>query len=172
MSNRRWYVLKTLPQREIETEKRIKSLDGFDAMAPYVEGQRQVRKNVRRMWKFPLFPSYVFACWENWSEGWNRVSDAVPWVYDFLKPVWWGSDPAILKPADVEYLRSIADGKFKSGDPRKQVQVGDYVLIPDGSFQGCIGTVKEITGKNATVEVPEVKMTSNIKIRLAKLEKV
>jgi transcription antitermination factor NusG len=170
----KWFVLRCLPQKELETEKLIKRLD-YEAMTPYVEGQRQVRKNVRRTWKYPLFPGYVFASWENWSEGWNRVSNrntGIAWVYDFLKPVWWGSDPSVLKPTDVEYLRSIADGKFKTDDPRQQVRVGDYVLIPDGSFQGCIGTVKEITGKNATVEVPEVKMTSNIKIRLAKLEKL
>jgi transcription antitermination factor NusG len=174
MSKRHWWVLRVIPQKEVETEKLIKRFDGYEAMVPYVEGRRRVHKTPRP-WKFPLFPGYVFASWENWSEGWNRVSHrntGIAWVYDFLKPVWWGSDPSILKPGDVEYLRSIADGKFKSEDQRASVQVGDWVLIPDGSFQGCIGTVKEISGKSATVEVPEVKMTSNIKIRLAKLEKV
>lgn len=170
MSNRNWFVLRVVPNTEIAAEKLVRRLD-YQAMAPYFEGRRRVHKTPRS-WKYPLFPGYLFASWDSWSEGWNRVHDQIPWVYDFLKPVWWGHEPSVLKPADVEYLKSIADGKYKPGDPEPSIKVGDYVLILEGSFQGCIGTTTEISGKNATVEVPEVKMTSNVKIKLAKLEKV
>lgn len=173
MSNERWWVLRVLPQKEMQSEKLVRRM-GFQAMAPYHEGRRRVNRTPRP-WKYPLFPGYLFASWSDWNEGWQRITDQVsgiPWVYDFLKPFWLSPKPAVLKAADVEYLKSIADGKYHPGEPAPRLRVGDYVLIPDGSFQGCIGTVKEIVGKNATVEVPEVKMTSNIKIKLAKLEKV
>jgi len=167
-----WWVLRVLPQKEIETEKLIRRL-GYEAMSPYVEGRRRVHKTPRP-WKYPLFSGYVFANWPNWREGWNKITDkdrGIAWVYDFLRPSWQSAEPSVLKPADVAYLKSIADGRYQPGEPAPRLRIGDYVLIPDGSFQGCIGTVKEISGKTATVEVPEVKMTSNIKIRLAKLEK-
>jgi transcription antitermination factor NusG len=173
-NNHPWWVIRVLPQRELETEKLVKRFDGYEAIAPYREGWRYIRKN-GRPWKWPLFPGYLFVSWPNWDEGWNRITHkdtGIAWVYDFLKPVWWGHEASTLKPADVEYIKSIADGKYQPGGPEPSINVGDCVLILDGSFQGCVGTAKEISGKNATVDVPGMKMTSNVKIKLAKLEKV
>lgn len=163
-----WFVLRCLPQKEVETEKLIRRM-GYDAMVPYLDGQRRVHGR-SRPWRFPLFQGYAFASWEDWSDGWNRVTDKIKWVYDFIGPSW-TNKPSVLRPADVDYIQSIADGKYRSGEPTKGIRVGDWVLVSDGSFQGCTVLVKEIVGKKATVEVPQVKITSNVKIPLAKLEK-
>ncbi len=168
-----WYVLRTLPQREIHTEKLIRRI-GYEAMAPYEEGRRRVHRTPRS-WKYPLFPGYVFASWPNWNEGWNVITaknTGIAWVYDFLRPHWMSPEPSILKSADVEHLKSIADGKFKREDGAPSLVVGDRVLVPDGLLQGHTSTIVSIKrGKKATIEVSEGKNAIYLDRPLADLVK-
>lgn len=177
MSNLPWYVLRVPPQREIETERQLRKLD-YLAMCPYIEGRRRVNKTPRK-WKFPLFPGYLFASWPDWNEGWNRVTGKIDpatkivTIRGFLR--FDGSAaPSIVKPADVEYLQSIADGRYKAGDEPLKLRVGDKVLIADEEsyFHEAAATIREIRGRSAIVDVHDMKMTDNVKILLAKLERV
>ena len=84
-----------------------------------------------------------------------------------------GDAPAVLRPVDVEYLLSIADGKYK---PRTLV-VGDHVLVPDGYLQGRSSTVTSIKrskkrGNIATILVDGEKNDIKLDRPLAILEKV
>jgi transcription antitermination factor NusG len=184
LSDRRpWYVLRCAPQSELQAEKQIKQL-GYDAMAPYEQGKRRVRGN-NRLWKWPLFPGYLFASWENWHEGWNRITgkllnkdgtpneaDRIASIYGFLHPIWVPM-PYLLIPSDVEHLRSISDGKFKRDEQEApRLKVGDQTLISDGPFEGKIGTLSEVRGKRATVSVQGEKNVLDVEIEVVKLEKV
>jgi transcription antitermination factor NusG len=184
LSDRRhWFVLRCKPSLEITAEKQIKHL-GMDAMVPYVEGGRRPNKRTQRYrkYKFPLFPGYLFASWVDWAAGWRRIGpspdekhnpDRIDAIYGFLHPVW-TTMPYILPPADVEYLESIADGKYKPEVHNTPcLKVGDEVLISEGPFQGHRGKTTEIRGENVTLDVPIFGKFSKIKVEgLAKLKKV
>jgi transcription antitermination factor NusG len=133
-----------------------------------------------------LFPGYLFASWplRDWAAGWNRITgklmpkDADPAeivgsIYGFLGPIW-SPTPYILPPAEVEYLESVADGKYKPevhGEP--SLKVGDRVLISEGPFQGHTGTTTGIRGENVTLDVKVFGKFSKVRVDgLAKLKKV
>jgi transcription antitermination factor NusG len=178
MSERRpWYVLRCKPQSEIEAEKQIRRL-GYDTIVPYKMGFRRVRGN-NRPWKWALFPGYLFASWLDWATGWRRIAsddkdnpDRIASIYGFLHPIWMPT-PYVLPPADVEYLQSIADGKYKPAeDTSAKWNVGDPVLIPEGPFQGRVGTITKVHGKKATIAIKGEKNVLSIEIAIANLEKV
>ena len=171
MSNLPWYILRIIPRREIETERQMRKL-GYPTICPYVEGRCRIHKTPRK-WKFPLFPGYLFASWPDWNAGWNHVTDKIKTVYDYLGPQE-STNPSILRLADVEYLQSIADGRYKAGEDPLRLRVGDNVLVADETswFHEAAATIREIRGRNAIVEMHNMKMTDNVKISLAKLEKV
>lgn len=177
MTNKQWWVLRCLPQLEITAEKLVRRI-GYQAMAPYEERlARRGKARHPRKWKFALYPGYLFASWPDWNEGWNRITgkinpiDSITAIYGFLHPMW-TTMPYILPAADVEYLYSIAEGRYRPEEPAKKLKVGDRVLIPEGVMQGYTGTATEISGGNVTVEVKREKNTVKIKTKLANLEKV
>lgn len=178
MIHRKWWVLRVLPQQELIAERLVKRL-GYQAMVPYVERwvRRTPRSPHKRLWKQPLFPSYLFASWDHWQEGWYRVRgklnpmENISSIYDFLAPISVPM-PYILPPADVEYLESISDGKYRPEEPVRKLVVGDKVLIPEGWLAGQTGIAMEISGKNITIEVKSEEKTHKIKMPLAKVEKV
>jgi transcription antitermination factor NusG len=169
MSNTEWWVLRVTPNEEIRAEKQVKQL-GYEAICPYQLGYRRRRGNPRP-WKHPLFRGYLFATWPDWNAGWNHVTSKIEAIYDFLGPAM-SPMPSILKPADVEYLMSIADGKYDpDAEKEPALCVGETVLIAEGIGQGYGGEVEEIRGKKAAVSVKEVKMTSKLWVPIANLQK-
>jgi transcription antitermination factor NusG len=151
-----WFVLKVRPTREIEIEKQVRAL-GYEAMAPYVEGRRRIHKTPRP-WKFPLYTGYVFVGFADHGTAWQHVRDACN--SDERKVVGrliGGERPEVLRPADVEYLRSIADGRYRPA-MLQQLMVGDRVLVPDGLLQGYPSTIVKIKrDKTAKLKVSEEK---------------
>ena len=181
-NNKPWVVLRCVPALELKSEKLLRRL-GFVAVAPYEESLRRIRGN-NRPWKWPLFQGYVFASWSNWADGWNRIrgvdsvtgeideSKAITAIYSFLRPKS-SPYPYELLQADVDYLLSISDGKYKRDEqPEPRLKIGNHVLISDGPFQGYTGTIKAIRGKIGTVEVQREKIARDIKLSLASLEKM
>jgi hypothetical protein len=166
---------------EITAEKLVRRL-GYQAMVPYEEKLvRCGRSRHPRPWKCALYPGYLFASGPEWSRLWDHVNGKLPErevdniaaIYSYLHPVWTPM-PYFLPAADVEYLVSIADGRYQPNpeEPPKKLQVGDRVILPDGPMQGYEGTATEISGENVTVDIKREKNTIKIKTKLAKLEKV
>jgi transcription antitermination factor NusG len=169
MSN--WYVLPVASQSELTLEKKIRSL-GYGAMAPWHEGQKYVRGN-RRKWRRPLYVGYVFISLPEHAAGWQHVSSELntlerKTVFRLLG----GDAPAVLRTADVEYLSSIADGKYRPEDTAATFVVGDRVLVPDGYFQGIARTIVRIKrGKKATLKVKGEKNDMYLERPIAILER-
>jgi transcription antitermination factor NusG len=166
-----WYVLRVKPQRELATEKQVRAL-GFDAMCPYADGSRRVRQLVRR-WRYPLFTGYVFAALEAPALDWQRICESCNSEDSrVVGRLLGGDDPVALRPSDVEYIKSIADGKYKPGDVVGSLVVGDTVLVPDGLLHGFPATIVRIKrGRTATLEVKTEKNSVILKRPLAKLVK-
>ena len=164
-----WYVLRAQPQTELRTEKQIKDI-GYQAMCPYAEGRRRVHRLVRK-WRFPLFSGYLFASWEPYGAGWEAIK-AIDTVRGILKKDELTATPATLSLADIEYLQSIADGKYISPDDIRSLCVGDQVLIPEGPLEGCLAILKKIRGKEATIEPRLAKNKIKVRIPIAKLRRI
>ena len=148
-----WYVLPCLSQTELSIEKKIRSL-GYGALAPWHEGQKYVRGN-RRKWRRPLYVGYCFVSFPDHAAGWQHVSGELNTLERKVVFRLLGGDmPAVLQPADVEYLQSISDGKYRSEDTAATFVIGDRVLVPDGYFEGRASTIVRINrGKKATLRV-------------------
>jgi transcription antitermination factor NusG len=167
-----WFVLPVLSQRELTVEKRIRAL-GYAAMAPWDEGQRRIR-GLYRPWRFPLYTGYVFVSLSDAAAGWQHLSGTLNslerrLVFPLLAE---GDAPAVLRPSDVQYLQSIADGGYV-----RSLVVGDTVLVPDGYFQGQRSTITKIRnskkrGNRATVKVKGEKNDVLLDFPLAILSKV
>jgi transcription antitermination factor NusG len=156
---RHWYVLPVLGQHELRIETKIRDLK-YDALAPWHEGQKHVRGN-RRKWRRPLYVGYVFVSFPDHAAGWQHLNRELNTVERKVVFRLLGGDaPAILRPEDVGYLQSIADGRFKPEDAAPTVVIGDRVLVPDGLLKGQPSIVTEIIsskkrGKIATLTVIE-----------------
>ena len=149
-----WMVLPCASQHELRLEKRIRSL-GYGAMAPWQEGSRRIRGN-SRTWKHPLYVGYVFVSLPDPAGGWQHLcSEFNTLERRVVFRLLGGDAPAILRPDDVEYLQSIADGRFKPDeDAAPTFVVGDRVLVPDGHLQGLPSIIVKIKrGKLATLKV-------------------
>lgn len=165
-----WHVLPCRPALELSIEKKIRSL-GYGAMAPWYEGQKYIRGN-RRKWRRPLYVGYVFVSFPDHAAGWQHVSGEMNTaerriVFRLLG----GDDPTALHQADVEYLHSIADGRYK--DPARTFTVGDQVFVPNGHLQGLPSTIVRIKrGTKATLRVEIGKRDIHLERPLAILVKV
>lgn len=179
MADRSWFVLRVLPRLEIVAERLVRRLD-YKAMCPYEEKLvRRGKSRHPRPWKIPLYPGYLFVHSPDWAGLYNHITgkikgkelDNVSMIFGYLHPMWTDL-PYFLPPADVDYLQSIADGKYKPDEPAQKLRVGDKVLIPEGLMQGYTGTATEISGKNVTIEIKHSEETRKIKLPLANVEKV
>lgn len=154
MTNAPWYVLPVRSAHELRIERKIRDL-GYGAIAPWHEGQKYVRGN-RRKWRRPLYVGYVFVSFLDHATGWQHVNSELN-TLDERKVVFkllGGAEPALLTPTDVEYLHSIANGKYRPEDAAPTFVVGDRVLVPDGYFQDVTSTIVRIKrGKKATLKV-------------------
>jgi transcription antitermination factor NusG len=174
MSERPWFVLRVQSRMELEAEKRIRVL-GFSAMSPYREVWHRIRAGRPRKRRYALFPTYTFVCLPDPDAGWQAIQGALNteltrMAYNLLP----SSDaPLPIAPKDVEYLASIADGKYRQDEDVHGFKVGDSVVIPAGPFKDIVGTILRILrGKKATLEIKEAKIASTVEIPLANLEKL
>src|SRR5262245_53389150 len=162
-----WFVLRVASQREMEIEKQIKAM-AFEAMAPYRELWHRVRNGRPRKRRYPLFPGYVFVCLPSPSIDLQTIQGTLNKDRPVTRGLLPSSDcPVVLRPDDVAYLASIADGKYRQPDEVQPLRVGDRVLIPAGPLQGFAGTILKIRrGKSATVSVKRIKSIKSVEISL------
>lgn len=166
-----WWVMRVATNSEFLLQHRVRSL-GYGAIAPWHEGQRRIRGSSRR-WRFPLFRGYLFVAMPNPSVGWQHIAGSVNTPERRLAYRLLGVDaPDQLKPEDVVYLQSIADGRYRSDDNPRAVVVGDTIIVPDGHLEGKEGVVVRVKcGKSVTILVSGEKNDVVVEIPLARLDK-
>lgn len=150
-----WFVMPVAPRQELHLEKEIRRL-GYEAMAPWMEGQKRMRRGGNpRPWKYPLYVGYVFVSLPDHAAGWQHLQGTFNTLERRLVfRLLGGDDPAAIRSADVEYLQSIADGRFRPNDAAPTVVIGDTVIVPEGHLKGQTSIVVKIKrGKTATVKV-------------------
>lgn len=169
-----WFVLKIRSQFELKAEKDLRAI-GIATMAPYRETWHRIRRGRPRKRRYALFPGYAFVCLSDIGAGWQAIQGALNTDENrvALRLLPTSDNPAILTPADVGYLASVADGKYQPGDDVPRLRIGDDVLIPEGPFKGFTGRILKIRrGKTATISIKQIKLASSLEIPLANLDRV
>jgi transcriptional antiterminator RfaH len=156
---RRWYALRSKPNREKEVQKRLTDL-GIEVFLPWLRTRR--RRRGRSQWVLvPLFPGYLFSCLDLEVSG--KTARYVPGVKDFLK---FGSHVAEVSQAIVDELRARCPGGIAEIDPIR-IAPGELVRIHEGPFAGVeaifqralkdserVAVLLEILGRQTRLELP------------------
>lgn len=133
----RWYVVRTLPQRELQAAKQLAN-QGFRAFMPrYWKNRRHARK-VDTV-SAPLFPRYIFVIVDRTRDRWRSI-DGTLGVDRLLKS---GGEPQPVPPGVVESLVRAADGE---GNIRFDFQLkeGQAIKVMAGPFAELVGQLERL----------------------------
>ena len=143
--NERWYVARTLPQRELHAAQQLEN-QGFRAFVPrYWKNRRHARK-VETI-SAPLFPRYIFVVLDRTRDRWRSVNGTLG--VDRL--LMYGGEPQPVPHGVVESLVAAADGE---GNVRFDFNLkqGDAVKVIAGPFAEFVGQLQQLD-ENGRVRV-------------------
>ena len=146
----KWYVVHTYSGYENKVKANIEKLEnrGMQDIIQQVSvplmDEVEVRNGQKKLVQHKIFPGYVLIKMIMTDESWYVVRNTRG-VTSFVGP---GSDPTPLTEKEV-YDMGIDEFTYEDFG----YEVGDTVLIKDGSFKDSTGTVREINVKKRTVNV-------------------
>ncbi len=151
-----WYVVRTKPQHEIKSARILDKL-GLEVYCPTVTEIRQWSDRKKKV-TLPLFKSYLFVNLENSNR--NRVYEA-PGVLNFL---YWLKKPAIVKPEEIETIKSWLNNDKLDGFEVDNLKPGDEVEIKTGKMAKKKAVIKEVGNKKLKLILPDLGwvLTANI----------
>ena len=158
--NERWYVARTLPQRELQAAQQLNN-QGFRTFVPrYWKNRRHARK-VETI-SAPLFPRYIFVVVDQTRDRWRSINGTIG--VDRL--LMYGGEPQPVPQGVVERLVAAGDAQgnisfgfnLKKGQAIKVMAgpfaelVGQLERLDDG---GRVRVLLEILGGKVRVALPE-----------------
>jgi transcription elongation factor/antiterminator RfaH len=141
----RWYVARTLPQRELYAARQLAN-QGFRSFVPrYLKNRRHARK-VETI-SAPLFPRYIFVVVDRTRDRWRSINGTLG--VDRL--LMYGGEPQPVPHGVVENLIAAAD---LEGNVRFDVDLkeGQTVKVMAGPFADLVGQL-ECLDDNGRVRV-------------------
>jgi transcription elongation factor/antiterminator RfaH len=160
VDDERWYVARTLPQRELQAATQLKNQD-FRAFVPrYWKNRRHARK-VETI-SAPLFPRYLFVILNRSIDRWRSINGTLG-VERLLMQ---GGIPLPVPPGVVESLITAADG---GGNVHfdADLKEGQRIKVTAGVFAEFVGQLErlddngrvrvllEIMGGKVRVTIPQ-----------------
>jgi transcription elongation factor/antiterminator RfaH len=133
----RWYVARTLPQRELHAAQQLAN-QGFRAFVPrYWKNRRHARRV--EMISAPLFPRYIFTALDVGRDRWRSVNGTLG--VDRLLMT--GGEPQPVPPGVVESLIESmgADGTISFEFRLKE---GQAVKVTAGPFVDLVGELERL----------------------------
>ena len=116
----RWYVVRTLPQRELHAAQHLAN-QGFRAFVPrYWKNRRHARK-VETV-SAPLFPQYIFTIFDMTRDRWRSVNGTLGVDRVLMS----GGEPQPVPHGLVENLHTVRQtlrGMFTSSSPYAKAKV-------------------------------------------------
>ena len=158
--NERWYVARTLPQRELQAAQQLNN-QGFRTFVPrYWKNRRHARK-VETI-SAPLFPRYIFVVVDQTRDRWRSINGTIG--VDRL--LMYSGEPQPVPQGVVERLVAAGDAQgnisfgfnLKEGQAIKVVAgpfaelVGQLERLDDG---GRVRVLLEILGGKVRVALPQ-----------------
>jgi transcriptional antiterminator RfaH len=141
-----WYCLQAKHKHEHIAAARLRELRGVTVFCPRIRFRRQSRDRVAWVTE-PLFPGYLFACFELGRM--YRVIDSARGIRNIVR---FGTRYPTIDEATMSELRDyVGDQEVKVMD--YQPSPGDYVKIGEGPFVGLEAVVVSILPARARVRV-------------------
>jgi transcriptional antiterminator RfaH len=133
----RWYVARTLPQRELYAARQLAN-QGFRSFVPrYLKNRRHARK-VKTI-SAPLFPRYIFVVVDRTRDRWRSINGTLG--VDRL--LMYGGEPQPVPRGVVENLTAAADleGNIRFDFHLKE---GQTVRVMAGPFADLVGQLERL----------------------------
>ncbi len=130
-----WYALRVRPRHEKSVTEQL-ATKRYSAFLPLYS----VRRRWADRWKvvsLPLFPGYVFCCFDAASRG--RVL-STPGVIDVVRL---GSEPAPIASSEIEAIRLVVASDLKA-EPYPSLVRGQRVVVAGGPLDGVAGTLMQV----------------------------
>ncbi len=149
-----WYVIHTYSGQENSVKERLRKrvesmgLEDhiFEVLVPTDE-RIQVKDGKKTTVEERVFPGYALIRMKMTEESWHAVR-YTPGVTGFVSS---GTTPVPLDPSEVDGIRNrMAEEKPR---PKIDLEVGENVRVVSGPFDGFMGTVNEIDGRQGKVHV-------------------
>jgi transcription elongation factor/antiterminator RfaH len=162
----RWYVARTLPQRELRAAQQLAN-QGFRSFVPrYLKNRRHARK-VETV-SVPLFPRYIFTVLDRGRDRWRSING----TFGVDRLLTHGGEPQPVPHGVVESLIDAADteGNIQFDFHLKE---GQTVRVTAGPFADFVGELEclddngrvrvllEIMGGKTRVALPQALVAPN-----------
>ncbi len=167
----RWYVIHTYSGHENKVKTNIEKIvenkgmqDLIQAVSVPTETVVDIKNGKRKERTHKLYPGYVIVKMIVTNESWYLVRNTQG-VTGFVGH---GTDPVPLTDEEVSHMG--IDTKVYNVD----IELGDLVMVKNGPFEGCSGTVEEIFPDKQTIRV-NVSMFGRetpVKIDFGQVEKI
>jgi transcriptional antiterminator RfaH len=141
----RWYVVHTLPHREMQAERQL-AAQGFRTFLPrYGKTVRHARK--LRTVNAPLFPRYLFVALDLEHDRWRSVNG----TFGVARLMTADECPIPVSRGVVESLAASCgeNGYLQLG---KTLGLGEHVRVLSGPFADLVGRLTRVDG-NTRVQV-------------------
>ncbi len=161
LEDERWYVARTLPQRELHASRQLDN-QGFRTFVPRFWKNRRHARKVETVLA-PLFPRYIFVVVDRTRDRWRSINGTLG--VDRL--LMYGGEPQPVPLGVVENLIRVAD---QEGNIRFDFDLreGQSVKVTAGPFADLVGRLErlddngrvrvllEILGGTVRVALPQI----------------
>jgi len=155
----RWYVARTLPQRELQAAKQLANQD-FRAFVPRYWKNRRHARRVETI-SAPLFPRYIFVILDRSRDRWRSINGTLG-VERLLMQ---GGEPQPVPHGVVENLVDSADVEGNI-DFHYQLREGQTLRVIAGPFADLVGQLEWLDDKGRVRVLLEL-MGGTVRVTLA-----
>jgi transcription antitermination factor NusG len=133
----RWYVARTLPQRELQAVQQLVN-QGFRAFVPRYWKNRRHARRVDTV-SVPLFPRYIFTILDRTRDRWRSING----TFGVDRLLMYGGEPQAVPHGVVERLLEATDsgGNVQFDFHLKE---GQTIKITAGPFSDFVGQLERL----------------------------
>lgn len=155
---KKWFILYTKPNKEIQVAKHLKEL-GFASFCPTTTIIKQYSDRKKKIIK-PLIPSYVFVFIED-----GKRNDVFS-ILGIVRYMFWMGKPAIVRDNEIELMKQYHNGLYQSVSLTK-ITRGQLYKISEGIFAGKTGKIVETQKNKIKLELESLGMTVSLRLQAA-----
>ena len=131
----RWYVARTLPQRELQAAKQLANQD-FRAFVPRYWKNRRHARRVETI-SAPLFPRYIFVILDRSRDRWRSINGTLGVERLLIQ----GGEPQAVPHGVVESLVDCVDAEGNINF-HYQLREGQTLKVTAGPFADLVGQLE------------------------------
>ncbi len=164
-AEKNWYAAIVRPRSEKLVIKLL-SQKGIECYVPLIERIRRYASRIRKT-QIPLLPGYVFVHIQR-----NLVIRVIETDHVY-KIITFEGKPAVISPAEIEFLRIVSGEEFQAEKTEENLELGDAVILMSGQLTGMKGRLVEKEGKERVrIELDTIGVALIMSVPLNILKKI